>query len=219
MQTKAVFVVGVLALGIGLPAIAEDVPIVRANQFELGALAGFTYGVDQSRVMGGGNVTYSVLNWLLPYAEFNYFPSIQRSTLLNAGGQKAKYVYDIPMTDVNFGVHARFRLPHTRFVPYIVAGAGLFHFPRRSEQVYQYNPTTQTYPGPPQSGTSFAAGTNFAVTVGGGLRYYLNGEHVGLRAETKGYRLTSPPGGASSPFQSNPWIYSAEFGVFVQFGR
>jgi hypothetical protein len=155
----------------------------------------------------------------LPYAEFNYFPSIQRSTLSDAGGIKAKDVYDIPMTDVNFGVHLRVRVPHTRIVPYVVAGAGFFHFPQRSEQVYLFDPTTQGYPGPSQAGTPFAAGTNLAVTLGGGLRYYFNGEHFGLRAETKGYRLTSPPGGTSSPFQSNPWIYSAEFGVFVQFGR
>jgi hypothetical protein len=29
--------------------------------------------------MGGGNVTYSALSGLLPYAEFSYFPSIQRT--------------------------------------------------------------------------------------------------------------------------------------------
>jgi len=216
MQTKAIFMVGLVALGISVPALADDVPIVRANQFEIGGLAGFSYGVDQSRVVGGANVTYSVLSWLLPYAEFTYFPSIQRSTLGDVGGQKFKDEYDIPMTDVNFGVHLRVGVPHTRIVPYIVAGAGFYHFPQRSEQDYTWNGQSYTNPLP---GAPFSAGTNLAVNFGGGLRYYFNGEHFGLRAETKGYRLTSPPGGTSSPFQSNPWIYSAEFGVFVQFGR
>jgi hypothetical protein len=217
MPKNVILAISLLTLGIGLPAVAADVPIVRANQFEIGGLMGFSYGVDQSRVMGGGNVTYSVLKWLLPYAEYTYFPSIQRSTLGNAGGQRFKDVYDIPMTDVNFGVHMRVLVPHTRIVPYIVVGAGFYHFPRRVEQNYTLE--GQNYSTKPNPGTSFAAGTNLAVNFGGGFRYYLNGEHFGLRAETKGYRLTSPPGASLSPFQSNPWVYSAAFGVFVQFGR
>jgi hypothetical protein len=223
MQKRTVFALGLLALGTGLPAVAQDVPILRQNQVELGGFAGFSYGVDHSRVMGGGNVTYSALSWLLPYAEFSYFPSIQRTATGSVAGLQFKDVYDIPLTDVNFGVHVRVRLPHTRIVPYIVAGAGLLHVAERQQQRYDANypianPVTyETTPETPPP-TPFPSGTNFAVNFGGGFRYYLNGEHFGLRAETKGYRLTSPPGG-SSPFQSSPWIYRATFGIFVQFGR
>jgi hypothetical protein len=222
MQKKAIFALGLLALGIGSQAFAQDVAILRQNQVELGGFAGFSYGVDHSRVMGGGNVTYSVLSWLLPYAEFSYFPSIERTAVGSAAGIQFKDVYNIPLTDVNFGVHMRVRLPHTRIVPYIVAGAGLLHVAERQQQRYDVNfPITSppTYEPTPESPapTPFPASTNFAVNFGGGFRYYLS-EQFGLRAETKGYRLTSPPGG-SSPFQSSPWIYRATFGIFIQFGR
>jgi hypothetical protein len=219
MQTKAAMAVGVLVLGISVRAVAQDVPIIRPNQVEVGGVAGFSYGVDHSRVMGGGNVTYSALSWLLPYAEVSYFPSIQRSVISDQNGSPAfKDVYDIPITDVNFGVHVRYRLPHTRIVPYAVVGLGLLHFPERQQLRYDVDnpsanpPTFETSPESPPV-TPFPANTSFAANFGGGIRYYLNGEHFGLRAETKGYRLSNTGG----LFQKNPWIYRATFGFFIQF--
>ena len=50
-----------------------DVPVLRQNMWELGGFVGASYGVDKSRIMGGGNLTYSVLRNILPYVEVSYF--------------------------------------------------------------------------------------------------------------------------------------------------
>ncbi|MGD0364440.1 MAG: hypothetical protein ABSC93_26480 [Bryobacteraceae bacterium] len=214
MRKRVGVVVTFSMLAMVLPAVAQDVAILRPNQFEVGGFAGFSYGVDHSRAMGGGNITYSVLPWLLPYAEFSYFPSIERTYLspLPNGSPNYKEVFDIPLTDANFGVHARVRLPHTRIVPYVVAGVGLLHSPARSENRYDYEPNTGTYSTTPSSPVPVPVSTNFAANFGGGFRYYLN-ERFGLRAETKGYLLSSGP-----LYQTGRWIYRATFGVFFQFG-
>src|SRR5208282_1121773 len=87
---------------------ASDVPWLKQNTWELGGFAGASYGVDKSRIMGGGNLTYSVLKNILPYAEVSYFPSIQRTltqSVPTVGTETIKY--DLPLADVNFGIHAR----------------------------------------------------------------------------------------------------------------
>lgn len=213
MRRRAEFKLGLLMFAIVLPAAAADAPPLRQNQFEVGGFGGFSYGVDHSRAMGGGNVTYSVTRWLLPYAEFSYFPSIQRTYLspLPDGSPNYKEVFDIPLVDANFGVHMRVRVPHTRIVPYAVAGVGVLHSPTRNENRFDYEPNTGSYSSTPAA-VPVPASSNFAANFGGGLRYYLN-ERFGLRAETKGYRLSSGP-----LYQSGKWIYRATFGVFLQFG-
>lgn len=79
-RIKAVLT-SLLTTGFVLPVAAEDVPVLRQNQFEVGLFTGFNYGADHSHVMGGGNITYSALRWLLPYAEVSYLPSIQRTVI------------------------------------------------------------------------------------------------------------------------------------------
>jgi hypothetical protein len=210
MQKRAVCVLVLLAMGAVCPAFAEDAAILRQNEFELGLFGGFSYGVDHSRFMGGGNVTYSALSWLLPYAEVSYFPSIQRTAIIPISGDKE--VYDLPLADVNFGVHIRRRLPHTPIVPYLVAGVGLLHSPEHSEDRYNSTPIGFL----PTTPFTVLPSTNFAENFGAGFRWYIK-EQFGLRAETKGYHLSGGP--LTVPGIGSHWIGRATFGIFFQFGR
>ncbi len=76
--------------------------------------------------MGGGNVTYSILSNILLYGEYSYFPAIEHQV---KNSQQALYDFKIPLQDINFGVHARVRIPKTPLVPYAVFGIGLLHSP------------------------------------------------------------------------------------------
>src|SRR4051794_31899610 len=81
---------------------AAQVPIVRSGSFEIGGFAGASYGVDAFRVMGGGNVTYAVNKWLLPYVEYSYFPGIARSISQPVPGLpnvSAQSTYSTPLSD------------------------------------------------------------------------------------------------------------------------
>ncbi|HTQ57941.1 MAG TPA: hypothetical protein VMI94_25920 [Bryobacteraceae bacterium] len=207
-------VAGLFTIVVVSPLAAQPVPILRQNQIEVGAFGGFNYGADNSHGMGGGNITYSALRWLLPYAEVSYLPGVQRSVVNSANGvPTTKDVFNIPFTAVDFGVHVRFRVPHTRIVPYAVAGGGLMHWPGTTDRTYQ-NSASSGAPSWFQTGTlSESGGTSYATNLGGGVRYYV-GEQFGFRAETKGYRVNNP---ASKP-GVGPWIYQATFGIFFQFG-
>ena len=70
----ALAVAAVLLTGTVPSAIAQSKSVVRAGSFEVGGFVGSSYGIDQFRVMGGGNATYAVNKYLLPYVEFSYFP-------------------------------------------------------------------------------------------------------------------------------------------------
>ncbi len=190
-------------------AMAEDVPILRQNTFELGGFVGASYGVDKARVMGGGNLTYSAMRNILPYVEVSDFPSIQRTLPAQALGGTIHY--DTPLADINFGIHARVRLPKTPIVPYGVVGFGLLH-------VFQ---STQTSMTPNDSGgfdigrKTLASSTDFAPNFGGGMRVYIK-EAFGVRGEFKVYELT---GGPLKDQLHYARLWRAAFGVFWQFGR
>ncbi len=171
-------------------AVAQNVSVVRANSYEIGGFVGASYGLDKFRVMGGGNVTYAVNRYILPYVEFSYFPEIQRQVSGTFAGTGRPYqaTYSIPVTDFHAGVHIR--LPIIRespIVPYLAIGAGGL---RAGKTTYQLNgaglegfpPVTQ----PSQ--------TVFAVNGGGGLRFYM-GQRYGMRAEAKVYGPTGNFGG------------------------
>jgi len=168
---------------------AAQVPIVRSGSFEIGGFAGASYGVDAFRVMGGGNVTYAVNKWLLPYVEYSYFPGIARSISQPVPGLpnvSAQSTYSTPLSDFHGGVHIRIPIRESRVVPYLVFGlGGLTHFSRT---------TTLTYTGADGLSHNFPAtdpgGTDFAVNFGGGLRYYIN-QRFGFRVEAKGYKADS----------------------------
>ena len=197
----------VLCAAVLLPSLkAQDVPILRKNMWEAGGFTGASYGVDKARVMGGGNVTYSLFRAILPYVEFSDFPSIQRTF----NNQDTVIHYDVPITDVNFGIHARFLIPKTRIVPYAVLGAGLLHA----------SSNTNTFTTPQDAGGFKTVrkfvdpSTDFAVNFGGGIRVYLK-EQFGIRGEFKAYELTS---GALKKNLGYDRLYRATFGIFWQFG-
>lgn len=183
---------------------AQSAPILRVHTTEVGGFLGASYGIDKARVMGGGNVTYSVLSNVLLYGEGSYFPGIGRtSTVIGIGG--AKSTFNIPITDLNFGVHLRLRIPKSNVVPYGVVGFGLVHNPDRTEQLSapdKLDPTKTVLTPYPVS-----ASTDFAASFGGGIRYYAT-ERLGFRGEFKAYK---PTGSYTDMF------YRVTGGIFFQF--
>lgn len=184
-----------------LPCAAQDAPVVRQGTTELGAFVGASYGADDFRVMGGGNVSYAVTKVLMPYGEFSYFPGLPRQAAFSAiPGGKANF--DLPLADVHGGVHIRVPIREKRFVPYGVFGMGLVHNYSTS---YTVNYTVN---GVPQSNTfNIASANSFALNFGGGVRYYIN-QKYGVRVEAKAYRAFNGP--------IDAFFSKYEFGFFYQ---
>ena len=182
---------------------AQVAPGIQKGTTELGAFVGASYGTDAFRVMGGGNVSYSVTTNLLPYAEFSYFPGLPRkATKLEPDGTRATQSFDLPLADFHAGLHIRIPLPERRFVPYIVIGAGIIHNYSAS-----YNLAYTDIFGKPQNDPQTRAAANsFAVNFGGGIRYYID-QRFGIRFEAKAYRATGSIDDIFSKY---------EFGVFYQ---
>ena len=184
----------------------QSAPHLSAHTFEVGGFVGGSYGLDSWRIMGGGNVTYGINRYILPYAEFSYFPGIKREIADTFPTTGAPYTaeFDVPITDFHGGVHIRLPIKESKWVPYLVFGMGLLRN-SRADYVIRFNdPVTgqpDTLPG------EFAASNNFAVNGGGGLRYYLN-QRLGFRIEAKIYK---PTGTLSDSFGK------VEGGFFIQF--
>ena len=184
----ALAVAAVLLTGTVPSAVAQSKSVVRSGSFEVGGFIGSSYGIDQFRVMGGGNATFAVNKYLLPYVEFSYFPGIGRtfSGTFPATGRPFTTSYSIPLADFHGGVHIR--LPVLRekpVVPYLVFGAG---------GLTSVNHTvTASYKDDTGAVTKLPlvvpGGTNFAVNTGGGIRFYI-GQRFGLRVEAKAYKPT-----------------------------
>src|SRR5438067_449848 len=157
-----VAVIGISSTYLVPPKCMAQVAVVRSGSFEIGGFAGASYGVDAFRAMGGGNVTYAVNRWLLPYAEYSYFPGIARSISQPVPGLTnviAQSTYSAPLSDFHGGVHIRIPIRESRVVPYVVFGlGGLKHFSRT---------TNLTYTGADGLPHNFTArdpgGTDFAV--------------------------------------------------------
>ncbi|HEU0123231.1 MAG TPA: outer membrane beta-barrel protein [Bryobacteraceae bacterium] len=187
-----------LTLGaVGLPA--QTASVVRSGSYEVGGFVGASYGIDDFRWMGGANVTYAVNKYILPYAEFSYFPGIGRKQTRTIPGlsQPINISYNIPLSDFHGGVHIRMPIREFPIVPYGVFGAGMIHAPER-----QFNVDVE---GIPVAFTS-AASTDAAINFGGGLRYYIN-QRFGIRAEAKAYKPTG---------QFKETFGKVEFGFFIQ---
>lgn len=186
-------------------SFAQQAPIIRQGVTEVGGFVGASFGIDQTRVMGGGNVVYSLTRTFMPFGEVSYFPGIghQADVFGIPGGV---FTYSVPLTDFNAGFHFRIPIPRSRIIPYGVFSVGGIHTPSRTEEVTLPVPgsTTQTT----QQSLPVAAATEFAVSGGGGIRYYTT-ERLGFRAEFKAYKPVS--GLYSNPF------YRVAFGFFYQF--
>jgi Outer membrane protein beta-barrel domain len=165
-------------------ARAQDVPSVRKGTLEIGGFVGSSYGFDKLRIMGGGNVSYGVLRWLLPYVEVSYFPGLGRQFENTLGIVHQNVSYTVPTTDFNGGAHLRVPIRESKVVPYGVVGMGLMHsnFKGNANVTVQNNPPTLQ---------PFAISETVAVVnFGGGLRYYTT-EKFGFRLEAKAYHPLS----------------------------
>lgn len=182
---------------------AQGIDATRPGSLEIGGFAGASYGIDQFRVMGGGNATFAVNRWLLPYVEYSYFPGIGRtqSGVFQNTGVPYTESYSIPLSDFHGGVHVQIKIRESRIVPYLVFGMGaLTHLQRTVNASFvEYGMVNQVP-------ISVPGGTDFAINTGGGFRIYLS-QRFGLRAEAKAYR----PTGAFTD-----WFGKVEGGVFFR---
>ena len=176
-------------------AAAQQGPIVHQGTTEIGGFIGSSYGLDSWRAMGGGNVAYAVTRLVMPYAEFSYFPGIQR----NASFPSGSVGFSVPVSDAHAGIHLRMPLGESSIVPYLVAGAGMLRFGNADVKIKFPDGTTLS--------DTIKGESNFAANFGGGVRIYTR-EHVGFRVEAKVYK---PTGTYTDPF------YKVEGGVFIQF--
>src|ERR1041385_2411668 len=110
---------------VALPIFGQ-VSVVRPNSFEVGGFAGASYGIDKFRGMGGGNVTYAINKYILPYVEYSYFPGIGRvqNGVFAGTGNPYRLTYSIPLSDFHGGVHIRIPIREKPIVPYAVFGMG-----------------------------------------------------------------------------------------------
>ena len=197
-----------LVAGFGVLFLAgsamAQAPIIRQGVVEAGGFVGASYGIDETRAMGGGNVVYSLTKALMPFGEFSYFPGIGR-TRTTRGLANSTQSFSIPIEDFNFGFHLRIPIPRSHVIPYGVISVGGIHSPARTVNATgpdPFNPgRTVTDPIP------VAASTDFAFSAGGGIRYYAT-ERMGFRAEFKAYK---PSGTFTDPF------YRVTGGFFFQF--
>jgi hypothetical protein len=185
-----------------LPNLAQDAPFLRRGNTEVGGFVGSSYGADQWRIMGGGNVAVAVNRYIMPYGEFSYFPGIGRKQSIDlGGGRRANATFSIPLADFHGGIHLRLSGGQSPVVPYLVAGVGGIRTFARTETV-----TIQDSLGSTSIPIPVPAETNFAANFGGGIRYYTT-ERFGLRIEAKLYK---PTGTFTDPF------YKIEGGFFFQ---
>jgi hypothetical protein len=200
---KTVMLTAAMAIVLGNSLHAQPAPILRAHTTEIGGFLGASYGIDKARIMGGGNICYSVIREVMPFAEVSYFPGIGRTAAVS-GIQGATATFSLPITDFNFGVHLRVPIPKSRVIPYGVLSFGAIHNAAHTEQIQfpdQLNPGKFVT-------TPFNVGaeTHFATSFGGGLRLYAT-ERLGFRGEFKAYK---PTGGIDV-------FYRATGGFFFQF--
>lgn len=200
LQTAAFFGLVIFTPG----ARGADVQMILPNSLEIGAFAGASYGIDQFRVMGGGNVSWAppkgefrnksgeVFLNIMPYAEYSYFPGIKRTFkgTFDIPGSMPILVEGtavVPLSDFHGGVHLRFRIHEKPFAPYGVIGLGaVTHFDTK----YVSNYTDPSgFKRSPQS--TVPGGADFAVNFGGGIRYYVT-QRLGFRVEAKMYKPTGP---------------------------
>ena len=184
---------------------AQSAPHLSPHTLEVGGFIGSSYGLDEFRVMGGGNVSYGINKYILPYAEFSYFPGIPReqSGTFEQTGESVNLQFSVPISDFHGGVHLRIPIRESRVVPYLVFGLGGLHtYGRTVEARY-----TAAGVGERTIDVPVPSSTDFALNWGGGIRYYTT-QRFGMRLEAKAYK---PTGSFTNIFGKVEW------GFFFQF--
>ncbi len=189
-----------LVLGFAAVSAFGQVSAVRSGSFEVGPFAGASYGIDKFHAMAGGNVTYAINKYLLPYFEYSYFPGIPHRVTDTTGN--CGTTLSTRLNDIHGGVHLRLPIfKESPVVPYLVFGMGVIEYPDRKTSV-SCQGLTLTVP--------FQGSADFTINAGGGLRYYIGASgRFGLRAEAKVYK---PETGNFS----NDTFGKVELGVFFQ---
>jgi len=203
-QRRFLFTAAIL-LGASLTAFGQDAPGTRAGSTELGGFVGASVGVDQARASFGANVAYALKDWLMPYAEYSFFPTFASGTRTgNLPGSTipVSFTAKNSISDVHGGIHVLVPVAGKRFVPYGALGFGVLHAGDRIES-YRFADQPNAQPIEVKVGSS----NNFAVNFGGGVRVYVK-QNFGFRIEGKAYK---PTGLYTNVF------YKTTFGLFYQF--
>jgi hypothetical protein len=170
-------------------ALAQDVPAVRKGATEVAGFVGTSYGIDEFRIMGGGNIAYAVSRVVMPYAEFTYFPGIGRSVTQSFPQGTVKFQYSVPLADYHVGFHIRIPIKESHIVPYLAAGVGGIHtYSVTTTAKVNFTDGTSLTLGPFTDPAQNAVAGN----AGGGFRFYVN-EKFGLRIEAKAYKAKDLP--------------------------
>lgn len=174
-----------------------QVSVIRSGSVEIGPFFGASVGGSGNyRFMGGGNITYAVNKWILPYFEYSYAPigASEASATFAGTGRSFQLTGSVPVSDIHGGVHIRFPIREKPVVPYVAFGLGAVTYPNST-----FTATVATAGETQSVPLTLAGGSNFAVNGGGGLRFYI-GQRFGIRTEAKIYRLVGvttsglPPG-------------------------
>ncbi len=182
----------------------QDVPTLRQGNTEIGGFIGGGYGLGVSgsekqqgytasgtslHLMGGADAGYAVTKSLFVVGEASYFPSLGQATVKqDTGGYTFTDTFDRKIFEFNGGIHYRLPVPESRFVPYLVVGAGAVHFPSAaiSQSATKDGCTGSNCVTTAPNGTA-GSQTSAAVDFGAGARLYVT-EHFGFRGEFRFFR-------------------------------
>lgn len=201
-----------LAIGLvgALPALAQTggVPWLAKGTVEVAGFGGFTSGLGQTGGGVGANVGVAANQYLLPYFEVTYFPSLASSSRLyksaNPGSTLTLSDAKLNYTDFQGGIHLR--APNvfhkSNVMPYLSLGVGVLHNGSLSGTLSGSVNGIQI----PSTNYTVNSENNFAASFGGGLRIYTKNK-VGFRIEVQGFKPTG------SNYGNDPFV-KVTFGVF-----
>jgi len=183
------------ALGLaGSSLPAQNVPFLAKGNLELNGFAGVSTGFGGVHGSYGGNFAVAVTRYIMPYAEYSYFPKTlgltqQDTVVAGVTGVVATAPTRRSLQDIHGGVHIRIPVGDSKVVPYLAFGLGDLHVSGTSNvplSIPQPSGIPLIVP------VSFPSQNEFAVNFGGGIRIYTK-ENFGIRFEVKGYKPASGP--------------------------
>lgn len=192
----------------GIPAFSQPAAYLAKGTVEGAEFGGFTSGLGQTGGGVGGNIGVAANQYVLPFFEATYFPSLASSSRFykSANPNSTLTLSDAKLnfTDFQGGVHLRapnfFHKPSV--MPYVSLGVGVLH----------NSSLTGTLSGSvngiaiPSTPYTIEGENNFAASFGGGIRYYTK-SNVGFRIEVQGYKPTG------SKYGNDPFV-KVTFGFF-----